>query len=69
MISNLWLLAQLLFKVSLMTGIGPGFIALLIFRRYYARRPRRAPAKVIEFSSWGGERRDRAGERSVSNLG
>lgn len=36
MLPNLWLLAQMLFKVSLLTGLGPGIVAVIFLTRYPA---------------------------------
>lgn len=43
-ITNVWLMGRMLFKVALDTGIGPAIALVIVLERY-------------EFLSWGGVRR------------
>lgn len=64
MLSNLWLLAQMLFKVSWMTGLGPGFAAIAIWEfvcrgeKFRARKLHLVRTNSV--SSWAGVRRQQA---------
>lgn len=53
MTSNLWLLLLMLGKVLLVTGLGPGFIAICLVAYFYDRRKVSTRAKVLAFSRWG----------------
>jgi hypothetical protein len=58
MIPNLWLLAQLLFKVLWMTGIGPAFVAIGLWEFICrAERSQKRKLHLVPHTSWGGVRR------------
>jgi hypothetical protein len=59
-LSNLWLMARMLFRVSITTGFAPWLLIFLVARKFYGRKEVRNRAAVIEFSSWAGVRRQRA---------
>ena len=57
MLPNLWLMAQMLFKVSLLTGVGPGFAAILIWE-FVCRGERKLHlVRTNSVPSWAGVRR------------
>jgi hypothetical protein len=53
-LSNLWLMARFLLRVSITTGFAPWLVAFLVARKVYGREQVRRKARVLEFSSWGG---------------
>lgn len=53
MLPNLWLMAQMLFKVSWMTGLGPGFAAIAVWE-FLCRGERKIH---LVRTSWAGVRR------------
>jgi hypothetical protein len=59
MLTNLWLLAHMLFKVSLLTGLGPGFLAIAVWE-FVCRGERRIHLVRTTSTSWAGVRRQRA---------
>jgi hypothetical protein len=57
-ITNCWLLARAIFKVSWMTGIGPGFLVVAIWKWWYRRKAarEREPQIIVRQSLTWGER-------------
>ena len=54
MITNLWLLAQLLFRISWITGLGPAAIAIGVWEWWYRRKEfRERKLFIVSRTKWG----------------